>query len=65
MHFLQPIGESWPFRAILPRAIRNSNRELLALEPHLRRLAPRLGDIIAPTVVLQGGRDSLVPAANA
>lgn len=65
VHVLQPLGETWPIRALLPRAIRNANRELLALEPQLRDLAPRLSGITAPIVVLQGGRDGLVPAANA
>lgn len=64
VHPLQPIGESWPIRALLPRAIRNSNRELLALEPQLRALAPRLAALSVPIVVVQGGRDSLVPAEN-
>ena len=64
VHPLQPLGETWPIRALLPRAIRNSNRELLALEPQLIRLAPLLKEILAPIIVLQGGRDSLVPAEN-
>jgi pimeloyl-ACP methyl ester carboxylesterase len=64
IHALQRLGAWPPVRALLPRAIRNANEELLALEGELRELAADLGRIVAPTVVVHGTRDALVPYAN-
>jgi pimeloyl-ACP methyl ester carboxylesterase len=64
IHPLQKVGE-WPLiRSLLSRSLRNANRELLALEPELRALQPMLAQITAPTYILHGDQDSLVPAAN-
>ncbi|MGF1454382.1 MAG: alpha/beta fold hydrolase [Alphaproteobacteria bacterium] len=61
---MQWVGEWIIIRSLLPRAIRNANRELLALEPELRILAGALDRIIQPTVIVHGTRDDLVPYAN-
>jgi pimeloyl-ACP methyl ester carboxylesterase len=64
IHPLQRLGE-WPLiRSLLSRSLRNANRELLALEPQLQALQPMLAQITAPTYILHGDQDSLVPVAN-
>ncbi len=64
VHFMQPVGE-WPvIRSILPRAIRNANQELMALEEELRLLQARLDTIRVPTVIVHGTEDDLVPVEN-
>jgi pimeloyl-ACP methyl ester carboxylesterase len=62
--FIQHIGETWPVRALLPRMVRNANREILALEPQLEALAPRLAAITVPVTIVHGTKDNLVPFAN-
>lgn len=62
--FIQHIGETWPVRALLPRMVRNANREILALEPQLAALAPRLAAIKIPVTIVHGTKDDLVPIAN-
>jgi len=42
-----------------------SNRELWPLRAELEELAPRLAEVRAPTLVIQGEEDELVPPANA
>ncbi len=49
----------------LSREWRNSNDEIFPLKGELERLQPRLGEIVAPTIVLQGDEDVLVPPENA
>jgi pimeloyl-ACP methyl ester carboxylesterase len=44
--------------------IRNANREIIALEPHLAALEPRLAEIKVPVTVVHGTKDDLVPFAN-
>jgi pimeloyl-ACP methyl ester carboxylesterase len=64
VHWAQPVGE-WPgVRAMLPRALRNANLELMALEPHLRALTPLLDRIECPVLIVHGTADKLVPYAN-
>lgn len=64
IHPLQRAGE-WPgVRDLLPRALRNANRELIALKPELERLAPRLQTIRAPVTIIHGTADAQVPVAN-
>lgn len=62
--FIQRVGEAWPFVHLLPRSLRNANREILALEPELRALKPRLGAIVQPVIIIHGTKDGLVPFAN-
>jgi pimeloyl-ACP methyl ester carboxylesterase len=62
--FIQYVGDTWPISALLPRAIRNANREIIALEPQLRALEPRLATIKVPVTIVHGTKDDLVPFAN-
>lgn len=62
--FYQYVGDTWPFSAILPRWLRNTNREIIALEPQLKALAPRLAAIEIPVTIVHGTEDDLVPFAN-
>jgi pimeloyl-ACP methyl ester carboxylesterase len=64
IHWAQPVGE-WPgIRSMLPRALRNANRELMALKPELEALEPRLAAIRCPIEIVHGRKDGLVPYAN-
>ena len=64
IHPLQRLG-SWPsVKAMLPRALRNANAELMALKPELMALAARLPAIRAKVVIVHGTQDDLVPVAN-
>lgn len=69
---LEP-NETW-FRAplatpflswILPRSLRASNEEIYHLKPELEKLLPMWSSIKCPVTVIQGKKDSLVPAGNA
>lgn len=69
---LEP-DETW-FRAplatpflswILPRSFRASNEEIYQLKPQLEMMLPLWSSITCPVIVIQGKKDSLVPAANA
>ncbi len=69
---LEP-NETW-FRApfatpflswILPRSFRASNKEIYQLKPQLEEMLPRWKEIKCPVIVIQGKKDSLVPAGNA
>lgn len=62
--FIQHVGETWPVRALLPRMLRNANREIIALEHHLETLRPRLAGITVPVTIVHGTKDDLVPFAN-
>lgn len=64
IHPLQPLGAWAPVRAMLPRAIRNANAELMALRPELDALRPLLARIAAPVRIVHGTADALVPVAN-
>lgn len=68
---LEP-SETW-FRAplatpflkwILPRSMRASNDEIYKLKPELLEMIPLWKNITTPTIVIQGGKDSLVPPGN-
>ena len=64
IHPMQRVG-AWPgVRALLPRAIRNANAELMALERELRALEGWLPRISAPVLIVHGTKDDLVPVAN-
>ena len=61
---VQRMGE-WPgIRSILPRSLRNANRELMALRPELEALGPRLRDLRCRVAAVHGTRDAQVPYAN-
>ncbi len=62
--FIQRVGNVPPFSWILDRTLRNSNRELIALEAELRALQPKLASIHQPVVIIHGTKDQLVPFAN-
>jgi pimeloyl-ACP methyl ester carboxylesterase len=64
LHYMQPVGEWWGVRNLLPRFYRNANRELIALEPQLLALEKRLADVRIPVVIVHGTIDKLVPYAN-
>jgi pimeloyl-ACP methyl ester carboxylesterase len=62
--FIQYVGDTWPLSALLPRMLRNTNREIIALEPQLKALAPRLSTIKVPVTIVHGTEDDLVPFDN-
>jgi pimeloyl-ACP methyl ester carboxylesterase len=64
IHPLQPVGEWWPVRNLLPGNLRNANLELMGLQAELELLRDRLGDIRCPVVIVHGTDDDLVPYAN-
>lgn len=64
IHPMQHVGAWAPVRALLPRAIRNANSELMALKPELEALAAALPAIRAKVVIVHGTADDLVPVAN-
>lgn len=64
IHPVQRLAERRPLRALLPRALRHSNHELLHFQTALEALGPQLHRIEAPTVVMHGTRDPLVPFAH-
>jgi len=62
--FIQHIGTIPPFSWLLDKTLRNSNKELIALEKELRLLQPKLATIKQPVVVVHGTDDKLVPYQN-
>lgn len=64
IHPLQWLGAWAPVRALLPRAIRNANAELMALQPELVELGALLPRVRAPVLIVHGSADDLVPVAN-
>jgi pimeloyl-ACP methyl ester carboxylesterase len=64
IHLLQPIGQMWPVRGMLPHILRNANVELLAFKEELLLLKPTLRLIQASTVIVHGTGDNLVPFAD-
>jgi pimeloyl-ACP methyl ester carboxylesterase len=62
--FVQYLGDAWPLRSILPRPMRNANREIIYLKRELEGLAPRFEKIRLPVFVVHGMNDDLVPFAN-
>lgn len=61
---IQHVGDTPPFSWLLASTLKNSNRELIALESELRVLQPRLKEIDQPIVIVHGTKDELVPYAN-
>ena len=64
IHPMQYLGRAWPVANLLPRALRNANEELMVLESELLVLQALLPLITAPTIIVHGTRDTLVPFAN-
>jgi pimeloyl-ACP methyl ester carboxylesterase len=64
IHPMQYVGGWMPVRAMLPRALRNANAELMALKPELEALQQLLPRISAKVVIVHGTKDDLVPVAN-
>jgi pimeloyl-ACP methyl ester carboxylesterase len=64
IHPMQYLGRAWPFSMMLPRALGNANIELMAFKEQLLLLEPMLPNITAPTVIVHGTKDELVPFAN-
>lgn len=64
IHPLQPLGTVWPFRSLLSDKLRNANDELLTLKAELLQLEPLLKTISAPTMIIHGTKDNLVPFEN-
>jgi pimeloyl-ACP methyl ester carboxylesterase len=62
--FIQFVGDTWPVSALLPRALRNANREIIALKHELEALSPHLAAIKVPVTIVHGTKDDLVPFAN-
>lgn len=62
--FIQRIGNFAFFPALLPRPLRNANREVLPLEKELEELGSLLERVTCPVVVVHGTKDRLVPYAN-
>jgi len=55
----------WPLVSwLVPRSLRQCNRELLTLRADLVRLQPELSALAVPVVMLHGGKDYQVPVAN-
>ncbi len=52
-------------RAILPNNLQHSNDEMVPLKSELMKMQPSLKNIKAPTSVIQGKKDGLVPYGNA
>ncbi len=64
IHPLQHLGEMWPVRPLLPRAIRNSNQELMELKLWLEQLQSMLNKICTRVLIIHGTEDDLVPYEN-
>jgi pimeloyl-ACP methyl ester carboxylesterase len=64
LHPVQPLAAAWPLRVLLPRALRNSNDELMVFKSELEALALHLGQIRVPYIIVHGTEDDLVPVAN-
>ncbi len=64
VQFIQYVGNIPPISWLLPRMLRNANRELIALEDELELLEPKLAGIHQPVIIIHGTEDKLVPYAN-
>lgn len=64
IHPMQRLGAWAPVQALLPRALRNANQELMAFKSELQALAALLPRIRAKVVIVHGTQDDLVPVAN-
>lgn len=60
----QHAAEFWFIPRLLPRGIRNANRELFAFKQELEELRPLLAGISCPIVIIHAKNDWLVEVAN-
>ncbi len=61
---LQWIATTWLVRFFLPQVLDNSMGELEAAKRETLLLAPELGRVICPVIVIHGDKDQLVPYGN-
>ncbi|MEJ0041962.1 MAG: alpha/beta fold hydrolase [Rhizomicrobium sp.] len=61
---LQQALDGWPAHLVLPRRLRNANKELLALNLELSHLSDRLGEVVTPVTIVHGTKDDLIPMTN-
>lgn len=61
-HWYNRVG-GW-IEPLMPRSLRNSNRELRSMREELLVLREQLADITCPVLILHGTEDGLVPYAN-
>jgi pimeloyl-ACP methyl ester carboxylesterase len=64
IYFIQRIGQLPIVSWLLPRPLRQCNRELLTLRGDLIKLKPQLATLEVPVVMLHGTKDRQVPVAN-
>ncbi len=64
VQMIQYVAEKLGLTYLIPRRMRNANRELIELKKHLVALAPRLKSIACPVAIVHGTVDSLVPYSN-
>ncbi|MFZ4405600.1 MAG: alpha/beta fold hydrolase, partial [Pseudobdellovibrionaceae bacterium] len=62
--WIQNAATWWPFRALIPSALRVCNEEIMALKDQLNLILPDWKNIHARTVLIQGDQDDLVPKEN-
>ena len=62
--FLQKLGNAPVVSWFVPKDLLIINRELLALPEQLEAMTPHLGSITAPTLIIHGTADVLVPFGN-
>ncbi len=60
----QRVADFGLFPYMVPRFVRNMNRELLPMKAELRLLEPRLAELRVPVIILHAPNDILVPFAN-
>ncbi len=54
----------WPFRVLIPEALRVCNEEIMPLKAELQKMSPFWKNISAKVVLIQGQKDDLVPPEN-
>lgn len=64
VRWYQRLADTPPVSWVVPRALANSNGEILSLAPELRLMEPLWDRVTAPVVVVHGARDRLVPVEN-
>ncbi|MFG0257267.1 MAG: alpha/beta fold hydrolase [Phycisphaerales bacterium JB043] len=64
VRFIQHVGNFFLVPHLIPRDLRNANREVLPLKKTLVPLGELLPTLTCPIVIVHGTRDKLVPYAN-